>query len=55
MRIRKLRIFVVAFIAAVLLASYGLALLRTHVFKPSPESSGIPAVLASIEHVEWRL
>ena len=34
MRIRKLRIFTVFFIILVILAAYGLALLRTYVFKP---------------------
>ncbi|MBI5572119.1 MAG: hypothetical protein HY914_19405 [Desulfomonile tiedjei] len=34
MRIRKLRIFTVFFVILVILAAYGLALLRTYVFKP---------------------
>jgi hypothetical protein len=32
-RIRRLRIFTVLFMALVVFASYGLALLRTYVFK----------------------
>ncbi len=34
MRIRKLKIFTIFFIIVVVLAAYGLALLRTYVFKP---------------------
>lgn len=55
MRTRKLRIFLVVFIAVVLLASYGLALLRTYVFKPPSGSSRIPSIPASVDTVEWSL
>ncbi len=49
MRIRKLRIFTVFFIALVLLAAYGLALLRTYTFKPPPEASAGSAAVTSLE------
>lgn|GEM_PF-1095840 len=51
MRIRKLRIFTLLFIVGVLVAAYGLALLRTYVFKPPPESSSNSKAFASIESV----
>ena len=49
MRIRKLKIFTIFFVALVLLAAYGLALLRTYVFKPPPSSSSLPAAVALLE------
>ncbi|MBI4963767.1 MAG: hypothetical protein HY913_10875 [Desulfomonile tiedjei] len=42
MRIRKLKIFTVFFVILVVIAVYGLALLRTYVFKPPPSSSAAP-------------
>ena len=42
MRTRKLGIFTAIFIVVVLLAAYGLALLRTYVFKPPPSGAGNP-------------
>lgn len=42
MRIRKLNIFTFFFVILVLIAVYGLALLRTYTFKPPPGASGIP-------------
>jgi hypothetical protein len=39
-RIRKLRIFTLCFAVLVLLASYGLAWLRTYAFKPPLASAG---------------
>lgn len=44
-RIRKLRIFTVIFVVVVLLAAYGLALLRTYVFKPVPEATSAAFLL----------
>lgn len=49
---RRLQIFTLGFIVLVLLASYGLALLRTYVFKPPPASSGMSRVVASIDLTE---
>ncbi|MDQ7783237.1 MAG: hypothetical protein RDU20_10175 [Desulfomonilaceae bacterium] len=48
MRIRNLRIFSVLFVIVVVLAVYGLALLRTYVFKP-PAAPSKAAALASGE------
>jgi hypothetical protein len=45
MRLRKLKIFTVFFIILVLLAAYGLGLLRTYVFKPPPSSAAIPGAV----------
>ncbi len=45
MRIRRLRVFTVVFIILMLLAAYGLALLRTYAFKPPPSSAGTPAAI----------
>jgi len=50
-RIRKLRLFTLVFIIGVLVAAYGLALLRTYVFKPPPASSGNSRAFVSIEWV----
>jgi len=44
-RIRKLRIFTFFFVILVLIAVYGLALLRTYVFKPPPSSAANPAAV----------
>ena len=46
---RKLKIFTVFFIALTLLAAYGLALMRTYVFKPPASSSSLPAAVALLE------
>ncbi len=48
MRIRRLRIFTVFFVIFVLLVAYGLAMLRTHVFKPPPSAAGIPVFVSSL-------
>lgn len=48
MRIRKLRIFTVFFVIFVLIAVYGLALLRTYVFKPPLSSETTPTAAVSI-------
>jgi hypothetical protein len=48
-RIRKLRIFTIFFIALTLLVAYGLALMRTYVFKPPASSSSLPAAVALLE------
>jgi len=45
MRLRKLKIFTVFFIMLVLLAAFGLGLLRTYVFKPPPSSAAMPYVV----------
>lgn len=37
------------FVALVVLAAYGLALLRTYVFTPPPSSSSLPAAVALLE------
>jgi hypothetical protein len=50
-RIRNLRIFTLGFIILVLVASYGLALLRTYVFKPAPPSSAMSKVFGSFESI----
>ncbi len=50
MRIRNLRIFTVFFIALVLVAAYGVALLRTYAFKPPPASSKIPVAAALVKN-----
>jgi len=47
MRMRKLRLFTVIFIVVVLLAAYGLALLRTYAFKPLPSGTGNPTTATS--------
>ncbi|MEW6141303.1 MAG: hypothetical protein AB1733_24015 [Thermodesulfobacteriota bacterium] len=41
MRIRKLKVFTVFFMIFVLLAAYGLALLRTYAFKPPPSGARV--------------
>jgi len=42
MRVRKLKIFTVIFIALVILAAYGLAWLRTYTFKSlSPDAAAV--------------
>ncbi|MCA1960169.1 MAG: hypothetical protein LDL33_05195 [Desulfomonile sp.] len=51
MRIRRLRIFTLIFVIAVLIAAYGLALLRTYIFKPAPGSSGESKTFAFVESV----
>jgi hypothetical protein len=48
-RIRKLKIFTVFFIALTLLAAYSLALMRTYVFKAPPSKSSLPAAVALLE------
>ena len=48
-RMRKLKIFTIFFIALTLLAAYGLALMRTYVFKPPASSSSLPAAVALLE------
>ncbi len=49
MRIRRLKIFTLLFVILVLLAAYGLALLRTYVFKPPPSAADIPMAVSSLE------
>jgi hypothetical protein len=48
-RIRNLKVFATFFIALVLLAVYGVALLRTYAFKPPPSNSSLPTAVASLE------
>ncbi|MEW6110574.1 MAG: hypothetical protein AB1664_00465 [Thermodesulfobacteriota bacterium] len=45
MRLRKLKAFTVFFIILVILAAYGLGLLRTYVFKPPPSSASVPCAV----------
>jgi hypothetical protein len=52
-RIRNLGIFTLFFVLLVLLAAYGLALLRTYVFKPPPSAAIIPIVVASLEAPQY--
>jgi hypothetical protein len=52
-RIRILRMFTLFFVVLVLLAAYGLALLRTYVFKPPPSAAGIPTVVSSLEAPQY--
>ncbi len=56
MRIRKLKVFTVFFMIFVLLAAYGLALLRTYAFKPPSSGAGLTApvnVMESSAELPW--
>jgi hypothetical protein len=52
-RIRRMRILTVVFIVLVLLAAYGLALLRTYVFKPPPPAAGISIAVACLQAPQY--
>ena len=49
MRTRKLKVFSVFFMIFVLLAAYGLALLRTYAFKPQPSGACLTAPVIVME------